>query len=74
MGHRYTNAMLTIIAIALIVIAVQQLLSSADAQNASCGVQAPCKVVNVTYDQTVSQWKNCFQVDWACYIVAERKH
>ena len=40
----YTNGVLTVIAIALCIIAVQNFSSPAEAQSSSCGVYQPCIV------------------------------
>jgi hypothetical protein len=72
-NDRYSKAVLTVIAIALTVIAGQQLFQTATAQGATCGITKPCKSVNVYWDGNSSEWKTCDTGDRACYMVTVKK-
>lgn len=75
MTNRYTNIVLTVIAVALSTIAAQNFLRPAEAQSGgACGTAAkPCAVFNMTYEQSSSRWFPCYSVNYGCFYVAERR-
>jgi hypothetical protein len=73
MIDRYTKLVLTVIAVALVSLVIQRALEPAVADNASCGVERPCKVANFYWDSAGLQWKPCYAGDRACFVVVSNK-
>ena len=75
MVDRYTKAVLTVIAMALTVIAGQHALSPAQAQFGpqaarGCGSERnPCAVINVIYERSAGEFRACSEVGLPCYGV-----
>ena len=74
MTNRYTNIILTVIAIALTTMAFQNLFKPAEAQATACGSRDhPCAVVNMRFEQVSNKWLPCYEINYGCYIVVEKK-
>lgn len=66
---KYSRFVLTIIAVALSTIAIQQAFRPAAADN-SCGSNKPCMVYNVYLDS--GEWKPCYETNGRCYVVGTK--
>jgi hypothetical protein len=57
----YTKSALTIIAIALVTIAIQQTIGTAQSQTTPpCGGRDnPCSVTNYCHDRSTNEWRLC---------------
>jgi hypothetical protein len=70
----YTRTILTVIAVALTVIATGRTSRTAVAESASCGsMDNPCAVYNVIYDSNAFKWKRCFEENQPCFSISTKK-
>ncbi len=70
MIDRYTKLVLTVIAACLASLAAQHALSPTIAQTDRCGVETPCKVINVHPTGAFpNNWVPCYDLRETCFVV-----